>query len=183
MKLHRVRPACRAPNCFSPSALLYQNFVSPFYATCQQRSSSSAPAHQATENEPPNDSTQVLRSPLLSTEVESPQRLPAETKIRFSNKNNNSNITKKDTSLTDRKKAWGPASKTFDGDLNRSRSLAFMSEANIKKLLSKARLACEGGEEYDATSIRPYLAEAFVPEQKWPWSAKTAQSNLHALSR
>ncbi|KAF9732961.1 hypothetical protein PMIN06_009864 [Paraphaeosphaeria minitans] len=192
MKLPRARPACLAPNCFSPSALLYQNFVAPYYATRQHRLSSSAPAPEAAEHKSPKVSPKASG---CSNEVSfGEERSIAQAKIRYFEKDDQN----KEKSLKDWKKQVGPAPKSVEewnkvlgpapnpsdrDGLRDRRGLVHASETYVEQLLLRARLACDAGEDYAPMLIRPLSGRALIPEQKWPWSAKAPQANPDAMSR
>ncbi|KAF2445653.1 hypothetical protein P171DRAFT_386352 [Karstenula rhodostoma CBS 690.94] len=179
MKFHRARPVCRAPNCFSPSVLLYQNFVAPYHAARHQRFSSPAFAPQAAESESPNDSSEVPLPSSATTEVKGKHRSPAQAKIRLLDQRTRT----KGKPLTDWKRRSGSEPNISTGNPENRSALAHASETYVARLLLKAKLACDDGEEYHAILVRPYAARVLVPEQKWPWAAKSAQRNLDAMSR
>jgi hypothetical protein len=156
MNLHHARPVCRAPNRFSPSSLLYQHFVAPYHVTNQQRfSSASAPALAATENDN-----------------------PARLKIRRIYPSG------KDKKLAGLKRELD--SKTLlpnsaDGDTLPAQARA--SERYVEELMLKTRHACDNGEEYPGVLLRPCTPPLLIPEQRWPWAAKSSGARVDAMSR
>jgi non-canonical poly(A) RNA polymerase PAPD5/7 len=178
MNLHHARPVCRAPNRFSPSSLLYQHFVAPYHVTNQQRfSSASAPALAATENEPPQSWAQVPKATKATT-AEPPKDNPARLKIRRIYPSG------KDKKLAGLKRELD--SKTLlpnsaDGDTLPAQARA--SERYVEELMLKTRHACDNGEEYPGVLLRPCTPPLLIPEQRWPWAAKSSGARVDAMSR
>ncbi|KAJ4347296.1 uncharacterized protein N0V89_011236 [Didymosphaeria variabile] len=180
MKLHHARPICRAPNCFSPSVLLYQYFISPYNAAHQQRFSSSAPSPEAAEDGPSNRSSESPDHTVATIAAQAIPSSPAQTKIRF---HDNKEILRRKTprELVD---AAGTKAKPPNLVKKGARPLnAYNSEKNVEQLLLKAKLAVDDGEEYRGELVKPFASPVFIPEQMFPWSAKSSQSNLDAMSR
>jgi hypothetical protein len=182
MNLQHARPVCRASNRFSPSTLLYQHFVVPYYVAHQQRFSSSAPALAATENEVPQSPSQVPEA-TKATIAEPRQDSPAQPRIR------RFYAPVKDKKLADLKRAdWKRelVAKTrvpnaVDGDSLPAQALA--SERYVEELMLRTRLACDDGEEYPGVLLRPCTPPVFIPEQQWPWAARSSGASLDAMSR
>ncbi|KAL1595157.1 hypothetical protein SLS60_009845 [Paraconiothyrium brasiliense] len=178
MKLQHARPVCRAPNRFSPSVLLYQHFIFPYNAAHQQRLSSSAPAPEAAEDGSPKSFPENQGAVTAEAEYKSPAR----PKIRLYEV---SGIGKRQMRMD---LAHNMQSRKIDhqklggkkGDLAWR---AHVLENRLEALLLNARLAVDEGKEYKGALVRPLQSPVFVPEQKYPWAAKSSRANIDAMSR
>lgn len=189
MKLRRVRLVCNAPNCFSPAAVLHQNFVAPQYTTHQQRFSSTAPAPAPADNQSPDPTDDTLPAHSTFHRISSfaaPRIAYVTTGKLARNAKSKEELGPAPKSTEDWERVLGSApddpSSARDNRGDR-RSFVKASEIYIEQLLLRAQLAFDDREEYAPMLVRPLPGLRMIPEQKWPWSTKTLPGRSDPMQR
>ncbi|KAF1973394.1 hypothetical protein BU23DRAFT_533568 [Bimuria novae-zelandiae CBS 107.79] len=185
MKLHHLRPICRASNRFSPSLALYQHFIVPYNALHQQRFSSSAPAPVAAEGEP-SQNTQADDlpppevPPVENAEASQPLKITYIDPGRLRREAEMADMKKQLEKLQQNSEKL---KKSLKGKQRSHEAKARESTNFIEEIMLKSRIAFDGGEVYEGLVVPPISAPQPAPEHSYPWASKTPNSSVDSMAR
>jgi non-canonical poly(A) RNA polymerase PAPD5/7 len=161
MKPYRVRQICRSRNPFSPSIALWQHFVLPYHPLRQQR-----PLSTATETSPNSAPDADAETPSTATPAVTSEKAP---ESQSEQQNTPYRAVRK---VIDSK-----GKRAFDSPKHASiqKNANLRAEKHVGKteeLLSKAKEAFDGSEDYDGVAVEAVAASRAVSEKLLPWCVR-----------